>query len=183
MHPDLELKTYPRSLLEDKHLTIENIDLICKTGLPGFVSPHLYFGDFEDGQFLPPLSCWSWASDWKGNIRIANQHFSDFRVIGSGQESEPIVFKPNESSLYQISDDGMSLMYVNESLYKLLLTLDAFLDLVDQAIVKDKQVLLNRRVDPILVTSFITRLKSLDPIASANTSLWPKLANNCCLNY
>ena len=111
------------------------------------------------------------------------QQFPDCLVIGSGQETEPIVIKPNESCLYQVSTDGKSLIFINENLAKLFLTLDAFLDMVDQAIEKDKNVLRDQRVNPLLVSLFKAKLKTIDPLALGSNSLWGKLADNCSLHY
>jgi hypothetical protein len=183
VHPDFEFHIYPKHLLKGKSITDENADVICKTGLPGFVSPHLYFGDFEDEQFLPLLSNWSWASEWEGNIDVAMQQFPDCLVIGAGQESEPIIIKPNESRLYQVSTDGKSLIFLNESLAKLFLTLDAFLDMVDKAYSKDRNAFLEQRVNPLLVSLFKAQLKNIDPLALGNNSLWEQLADNCSVHY
>ncbi|WP_285162989.1 SUKH-4 family immunity protein [Shewanella goraebulensis] len=182
MHPDFEFQIYPKHLLKGKSITAENADVICKTGLPGFVSPRLYFGDFEDEQFLPLLSNWSWASDWKGNIKFAIENFPDCTVIGSGQNSDPIVLKPNDSSIYQVSSDGATLIFVNANLAKLFLTLDAFLDMVDQALLKEENALIEHRVNPLLVSLFKTKLTKIDPFALGDNALWGKLADNFSLH-
>ena len=183
MHPDFEFHIYPKHLLKGKSITDENADVITKIGLPGFVSPHLYFGDFEEEQFLPLLSNWSWASEWEGNINVAMQHFPDCLVIGAGQESEPIIIKPNDSSLYQVNMDGKSLKLINENLDKLFLTLDAFLDMVDKVHSNDSNAFLEQRVNPLLVSLFKTQLKNIDPLALGKNSFWEQLADNCSLHH
>jgi hypothetical protein len=183
VHPDFEFQIYPKHILKGKYITDDNADIICKTGLPGFVSPHLYFGEFEDEQFLPLLTNWSWASDWEGNIKLAIENFPDCTVIGSGQNSDPIVLKPNDSSIYQVSSDGAALIFINTNLAQLFLTLNAFLDMVDKAYSKDRNAFLEQRVNPLLVSLFKAQLKNIDPLALGNNSLWEQLADNCSLHY
>jgi hypothetical protein len=183
VHPDFEFNKLPKGMFEDKALTRQNLDVLNSVGFPGFVSPHLYFGEFDDGELFPILSSWSWRGDWEGDIGSAITNFSKCCVIGSGQNGEPIVLMPNENTIYQISHDGSSLIYINSDLSKLYATLDAFIYMVDEAIKPDSEILNEKRVNPTLIDSFKAKLKKIDSVAYLQHTLWLKLANACSINF
>jgi len=47
LNPDIEFQTVETVDLQDVNLSDENLCFIQETGFLGWVSPHLYFGDFE----------------------------------------------------------------------------------------------------------------------------------------
>ena len=183
MHSDFEFDKFPKEMLENKALTLLNFNVLNDIGFPGFVSPHLYFGEFEADELLPELSDWSWKDDWNGDIDSSVTNFPKCRVIGSGQNGEPIILKANESTIYQVSDDGSSLVYINSDLPKLYNTLDAFIHMVDEAIELDCDILNEKRVNPKLVESFKGKLKKIDSVACLQYTLWLKLADSCSINF
>lgn len=179
MHPDFEFEKVPTCVLENKELSKVNKDVLINVGLPGFVSPHLYFGDFDEQQILPSLSTWSWASEWKGNIQKAIECYEDFYVIGCGQNSEPILLKASEDSIYQVQSNGEDLIFVNSNLNKLYASLDAFLNMIDEALLNDANALLEQRLSKAHLSKFEKQLAQIDLPATDDNALWATLIRAC----
>lgn len=183
MHPDFEFKKVPLSAFEDRYFSRGNLTLLTELGLPGFVSPHLYFGDFDDNEYFPLLKDWSWGVEWKGDLELAAKHFPQCYVIGSGQESQPIILMPHDSEVFQVSDTADSLILLNSDLESLYRSLDAFVFMIDSALTKDPQALIKQRIEPELLEQFKKDLESIDYRASLDDGLWRSIIEKCKLNF
>ncbi len=179
MHPDFEFKKVPTCVLENKELSEVTKNVLINVGLPGFVSPHMYFGGFEKQQILPSLSTWSWASEWEGNIQKAIEYYKDFYVVGCGQNSEPIVLKPSEDPIYQVQSNGEDLIFVNSDINKLYASLDIFLNMIDEAVLNDANVLLEQRLSEAHLSKFEKQLVQIDLPATDANALWTTLIKAC----
>jgi len=95
MNNNIKFSPVDEQSVRDRMLAVENISALTKYGFLGWVAPHLYFGGFEDNEFLPSLCDWSWIEDWVADKEQGLEEFGDYRVIGSGPDGEPMVYKPN----------------------------------------------------------------------------------------
>jgi hypothetical protein len=175
LNSGIEFKKVDPTKIVNSLLSSENQSFLLKNGFLGWVSPHLYFGDFEDGQVLPKLENWSWLNDWKTDKVLALDMFSGLVVVGSGPNDEPLVTKPNESPIYLVSSD-LELVLLNSSLEYLTGTASAFLDMVDLAHEIDPNSIQNCSIPKELINCFISRFKTLDGLAT-NKSIWVEWAH------
>jgi hypothetical protein len=178
MHPDIEFADVPCDLLEKKLVSESNRKALMEFGVPGFVAPHLFFGEFCDGEFLPSLSEWSWANDWEGNIDIARKKFDQFYVFGSGQNSEPIVVQHNKSPIYQIDVKGLHHTLLNSSIMQLYTCLDVIATIVDDVLLQEKDKAFEDVVTAEILKSIRYKIESIDSDAMQKNSVWDTLLGN-----
>lgn len=82
-------KKFSKTIKGETFLSEKTCSALVEIGLPRWVAPHLYFGEFEQ-VFLPKLRDWPWLSDWEGSTREILDAYGDCRVIGSSDEHAPI---------------------------------------------------------------------------------------------
>ncbi len=85
-------KKFPETIKDEASLSKKNSSTLLEIGLPQWVAPHLYFGDFNN-IFLPKLKYWPWISDWKNCTEKLLDKYQDCRVIGSSDEHAPFFLK------------------------------------------------------------------------------------------
>ena len=140
MSKQFQFKTekFPKSIKGGDMLSENNYHVLVECGLPRWVAPHLYFGDFED-IFLPKLKDWSGLSDWDGSMRELFDEYQDCRVIGSSDEQAPIFLKPMEEGIYTFIPDIDEAVIVNTNIENLLQTLDEYAIMIEIAFLKNKK--------------------------------------------
>ncbi len=175
LNPDIEFQTVETVDLQDVNLSDENLYFIQETGFLGWVSPHLYFGDFENGQLLPRLENWSWIDEWKTDKKLAIEKFGSMLVVGSGPDSEPLLMVPGESPIYMLSS-SLELLFLNTNLQNLTATASAFLDMIDSALEQTHDAVQKCIIPVVLVNKFISTYKSIEKLAESN-NLWVQWAN------
>lgn len=174
MNPNIEFIRYESKAIDDSPLSNENLSTTKKHGFLGWVSPHLYFGDFNDGQLLPRLKNWSWIEDWKADKELALEKYGDMVVIGSGPDNEPIVLNPNQSPVYILSSN-LELVSLASNLESLVAIASAFMDMVDKAFALDPDAIQNCCIPIELVNEFVSILKTVEDQYEINAWLgWAK---------
>lgn len=112
-------KKFPSTIKDRVSLSKKNSRTLLEIGLPQWVAPHLYFGDFNN-IFLPKLKDWPWISDWKEYDQELFDEYKDCRVIGSSDEGAPIFLKPDKDEIYTFVPKINKVVIVNTSIEKLL---------------------------------------------------------------
>jgi len=175
LNTGIEFQKVESSTLKEATLTAENHNFLIKYGFLGWVSPHLYFGGFENDQLLPCLENWSWINDWKVNQNMALEKYGKTVVVGSGPDDEPLVMRIGESPIYLISED-LELLLLGSNFEKLALIASAFLDMVDDALEVHPDAVQERVIPPELVNNFIATFETIESKDKSN-SLWVHWAN------
>lgn len=171
MIEELILKKFPIGSFEQKNISSISQDFLITTGLPEWVAPHLYFGEFNDF-YLPILSEWAWQEDWKESFQLAVEKNSDVYVIGCAQDSEPIVLKQNDPAVYIFSPCGTQLNLLNSSLKLLLETIYHYSEMVNNAISENENAFIKNAIPTALFKRFIETLNRIEPRLNASNSVW-----------
>lgn len=180
MNTNIEFQKVEPSTLKEAVLSAENHKFLIEFGFLGWVSPHLYFGDFENDQLLPYLENWSWINDWNVNKNLALEKYGKTIVVGSGPDNEPLVMRIGENPIYLVSED-LELLLLGSNFEKLALTASAFLDMVDDALEVHPHAVQECIIPPELVNKFIATFETIQRQDKSN-SLWVHWANECSKN-
>ena len=181
LNSNIEFRKINLSTLRDVALSGENLSYLLNDGFLGWVSPHLYFGEFENAQLLPTLANWSWLKDWGADKALALEMYGNFLVVGSGPDNEPLVTKPNESPIFMVSS-SLELLLLNTNLRCLTATASAFLDMVDKAYEIDPSSIQHCKIPPHLINGFVTAFTAADEQATSQ-SIWLRWANERSKNF
>ncbi len=174
MNPNIEFIRYESVAIDDSYLSKDNLKFTEKFGFLGWVSPHLYFGGFNDDQLLPRLKKWSWIEDWEVDKELALEKYGDMVVIGSGPDDEPLVLEPNQNPVY-ILTSNLELLLLASSLEKLAIISSAFMDMMDKAFELDPDAFQNDVISTDLVNEFISTFKTVEK--QCEGSVWAGWAN------
>lgn len=177
MNKSIEFTNVDEPSVKGRQLANENRASLIRYGFLDWVSPHLYFGEFEENELLPTLKSWSWLDDWKTNKEQALEKYGEYLVVGSGPDEEPIVLEPNKAPMYLLSNT-LELKLINSSYEKAVLTASAFMDMIDKAIELDSDSVQNRTISEDLIEGFISDLNNID--SKADHSMWVQWANERC---
>ncbi|WHI50159.1 hypothetical protein P3339_17155 [Microbulbifer sp. MLAF003] len=180
MNQNIDFSNVDEQSVKGRQLANENHASLIKYGFLDWVSPNLYFGEFEENELLPPLREWSWLNDWKANKEQALEKYGEYLVVGSGPDDEPIVLKPNKAPIYLISNT-LELKLINSSYEKAVLTASTFMDMIDKAIELDSDSVQNRTIPENLIEDFISNLNNIE--SNENNSMWVQWANERCKTY
>ena len=170
LNSNIECRKINLATIRHAPLSDENLSYLLNDGFLGWVSPHLYFGEFENGQLLPTLANWSWLDDWDADKVLALEKYGDFLVVGSGPDNEPLVTKPNESPIFMLTSN-LELLLLNTNLSCLTATASAFLDMVDKAYDIDPGSIQQCTIPADLITGFIIAFTAVEEQA-AGQSIW-----------
>ena len=175
MNPDIELSPIAQEVIDSISLLDCDKVTLSTYGFLGWVAPHLYFGEFGDGEVFPALKNWSWKADWHVDLKLDDSEFDSWLVFGSGPDNQPIIIKPFSSAIYLLSS-SLELKVLNSNIKNLIDTSSAFADMISDAIRLDSDSFTAKRIPVKLVDTFIAKFKIIEG-ASTPSSIWVKWAN------
>lgn len=162
---------FPQKLIKHLKISQEEKKFLVEQGLPKFVAPHLYFGNF-DHFFLPKLKDWTWNE--KKIVYVGDA--IDLEVIGIAPNDDPICINKNGNVIIVMEDS--TFQYMNSSLLIMLQTLIYYSEYMDIALEKEE--------NPILLKSFVKKMQekinSIDSKALESSSFWSNEINNIIKN-
>lgn len=137
-------------------------------GFPDFATPHLFFGEFEDGQTLPTLYDWNWRK------YEAPPGLENFVVLGLDDREDPICIEIDSGEVVTFQQaEGYKRSFMNSSVWKCAEVLIAFGRFMDMAIEIDPSYDFESRVYPVsLVDLFSTQLRNIDDRAYERGTFW-----------
>ncbi|MDO6465350.1 hypothetical protein [Pseudoalteromonas carrageenovora] len=175
MNSSIEFEKVDPLIVKDSELSFENQTFLKQYGFLGWVSPHLYFGGFENDQILPYLKNWTWIADWNTDKKLALEKYGNMIVIGCGPDNEPFVVEPRKSLIYMVSE-SLELLPLNANLQNLAATASAFLDMVDKALDIHLDAAQKCVVPFELVNEFISNFEEIEKQVKG-VNLWVQWAN------
>lgn len=169
-------KKFPSIIKDSASLSKKNCRTLLEIGLPQWVAPHLYFGDFNN-IFLPKLKDWPWISDWKDFTEKLLDKYEDCRIIGSSDEHAPIFLKPNKNEIYTFIPKISEAVIVNTSIEKLLQALDEYAIMIEIAFFKNKKLNLGEdKVSKEMMERFLDNYKKIEAIPKNKLQFWHIIA-------
>lgn len=131
---------FPENLTKILNITEEEKIFLIEQGLPDFVAPHLYFGDF-DGLYLPKLKDWTWNEK---KISFADQ-VANLYVFGADPDSNPICLDKNGKVIIVLEDS--TIQFMNSSILIMVQALIYYSEMVNEIFEKDEDAFINKRFE------------------------------------
>ncbi|MFZ6673085.1 SUKH-4 family immunity protein [Undibacterium sp. Xuan67W] len=178
---EIEIERFPARSIEGKNIAAPAKDYLENVGLPSRCAPHLHFGSFSN-VYLPLLSEWPWADDWRNSYQVAITICPNAYVVGSAQHDEPIVLLPDNTSVHIFTEAGEQLQRLNTSLENLASTVFAFAEMVECATIECSSSVSECRVPYSLAEIFINKFLALEPSLRESNSPWVLWTNERCKN-
>ena len=156
---------FPKEGFSETALTYSTQQFLESVGLPDWAAPHLHFGEFDEGEWLPRLKNWSWQN------REIPEIISQKIVLGS-QES-PICFDLNEIIVIFDQENEYQKIYMNENVVSLLNSLTIFQKMILIEIdLKGRDVFRNKNICKALATECLQLIGTFDKDATKANSFW-----------
>lgn len=158
------LTVFPKDMTGDLKLSNDALVFLAQTGIPTYAAPHLYFGEFDDGQFLPLLKDWSWRKQ-------AYENEPKAWVIGCAPDESPVCIMENgQIFIYRTSRDRQLL---NNSLPQLIGALVVYAIMVDKTVSeRGDDAFMTNDIPEHLIDEFEKELLVVDGDCCMTSSFW-----------
>ncbi len=160
-----ELIRFPETRLNETYISFRSKEMLVRVGLPEWVAPHLHFGEFDENEWLPELSDWSWRSG------ESPEEIGHKLVLGN-QES-PICIEKSDTIVLFDHTVGHKRVMVNENPLSLLKSLTIYQKMIDIGIEQiGRNVCKNRSISKDLGDECLCLIGKIDQKAAAKGSFW-----------